>query len=150
MTNLFKPSTGNYSRTPKFCNISWLYHIPILSLPRLLCSTKQWLPYQKPISYEFSVSLKQTYVSAHRQDAHSNKLPASRPNSPTAAAKTTPEGGDPQGQGSDPATSNAEHPGPAPPGVSKGTGGGATKKRSAGHGKSNETSRRGEERKERV
>lgn len=44
-----------------------------------------------------------------------------------------PKGEDPQSQGSSPATSNAEHPGPPPPDVGKGTGGGATKKGDQGH-----------------
>ena len=45
-----------------------------------------------------------------------------------------PKGEKPQEQGSNPATSDAEHPGPSPPDVGKGTGGGPTKKGSNGHG----------------
>ena len=45
-----------------------------------------------------------------------------------------PRGESPQKQGSSPATSDAEHPGPSPPDVGKGTGGGPTKKGSSGHG----------------
>lgn len=48
-----------------------------------------------------------------------------------------PKGENPQEQGANPATSDAEHPGPPPPDVGQGTGGGATKKGSQGHGGSN-------------
>ncbi len=44
-----------------------------------------------------------------------------------------PKGSNPQSQGANPATSNAEHPGPPPPDVGKGTGGGPTKKDGGGH-----------------
>ena len=44
-----------------------------------------------------------------------------------------PKGSDPQSQGASPATCNAEHPGPPPPDVGKGTGGGPTKKSGDGH-----------------
>ena len=48
-----------------------------------------------------------------------------------------PKGENPQDQGSNPVTSDAEHPGPPPPDVGEGTGGGPTKKSSQGHGGSN-------------
>ena len=48
-----------------------------------------------------------------------------------------PKGENPQDQGANPATSDAEHPGPPPPDVGQGTGGGATKKDSQGHGGGN-------------
>ena len=44
-----------------------------------------------------------------------------------------PKGEDPQNQGSNPITSNLEHPGPPPPDVGQGTGGGPTKANEGGH-----------------
>ncbi|MCJ1473792.1 hypothetical protein MMC13_002443 [Lambiella insularis] len=46
-----------------------------------------------------------------------------------------PKGENPQKQGSNPATSDLEHPGPPPPDVGQGTGGGPTKAGSSGDGK---------------
>lgn len=46
----------------------------------------------------------------------------------------SPEGENPQDQPSSGITSDKEHPGPAPPDVGKGTGGGPTKKGEGGHG----------------
>ena len=59
-----------------------------------------------------------------------------------------PKGEKPQEQGSNPATSNAEHPGPPPPDVGKGTGGGPTKKGSGGHGGKDTSGSGGEDRKQ--